>query len=158
MKKDLTEILAAHPFTQGLDREQVELLVGCASNFRLAAGETLFRTGDEANHFYILRAGEVAIEIHAPGRGRMTIATIGEGDVLGWSWLVPPHRWLFDGRATTPIRAIALDGACLRGKCDQNHDLGYELLKRVATIIGERLASARLQLLDVYGSRAEEAE
>lgn len=153
--KDLGDILSAHPFTQGLDPRHVELLVGCASNVRFAAGETMFKTGAAADRFFILRAGEVAVEIHAPGRGRITVETMAEGDVVGWSWLVPPHRWLFDGRAVTPCRAIAVDGACLRRKCDDNHDLGYELLRRVATVIGERLAGARHQLLDLYGGGGE---
>jgi hypothetical protein len=74
--------------------------------------------------------------------------------VLGWSWLGPPHRWLFEGRAVTLVRAIALDGACLREKCEANHDLGYELLKRVTHVIADRLAAARLQLLDLYGRGA----
>jgi CRP-like cAMP-binding protein len=155
--KDLSDILAVHPFCQGLDPSAVDLLVGCATNVRFEADEILFRTGDAADRFFILRSGEVAIEIHAPGRGRITVETVGEGSVIGWSWLVPPHRWLFDGRAVTLCRAIALDGACLRGKCEENHDLGYELLKRVALVVGERLAAARLQLLDVYGRPTEES-
>ncbi len=155
--KGLEDILAEHPFSRGLDRAHLSLLLGCATNVRFEAGASLFKAGESADRFYIVRAGQVAIEIHEPGRGRITVETVGEGDVVGWSWLVPPHRWLFDGRAVTLCRAIALDGACLRAKCDENHDLGYELLRRVATTVGERLAGARLQLLDIYGrsSRAD---
>jgi hypothetical protein len=51
------------------------------------------------------------------------------------------------------VRAIALDGKCLRTKCEQNHDLGYELLKRFSQIMSRRLDATRLQLLDVYGAR-----
>jgi CRP-like cAMP-binding protein len=156
--KGLEGILAEHPFVRGLASDHVALLVGCATNARFAAGDVVFRTGDPADQFFIVRSGEVAIEIHEPGRGRLTVATVGEGDVVGWSWLVPPHRWLFDGRALGLCRMIALDGACLRRKCDENHDLGYELLKRVAVVVGERLAATRLQLLDVYGRRSEAAQ
>jgi CRP-like cAMP-binding protein len=74
--------------------------------------------------------------------------------VLGWSWLFPPYRWHFDARALELTRAIALDGKCLREKCEEDHDLGYELVKRVAQIIMERLQATRLQLLDVYGVHA----
>jgi len=152
---DLADILAGHPFCRELDRAAIALLVGCAKNVRFEAGSTLFRTGEPADAFFIIRSGQVAIEIHAPGRGRITIATVGEGDVVGWSWLVPPYRWLFDGRAVTLCRAIALDGACLRGKCESNHDLGYALLKQVAITVADRLAATRLQLLDVYGRPSE---
>lgn len=151
----LADMLAEHPFARGLEPEQLALLVGCATSLRFEAGQAMFKSGDAADRFYLIRTGDVAIEIHEPGRGRLTVETVGEGDVVGWSWLVPPHRWLFDGRAVNSCRVVSLDGACLRGKCEANHDLGYELLRRVAAVVGERLAGARLQLLDLYGGRSE---
>ena len=83
----------------------------------------------------------------------ITVQTIREGEILGWSWLIPPYRWRFDAKAADLTRAIALDGKCLRTKSEEDHDLGYELMKRFAGIIVERLESARLQLLDVYKAR-----
>jgi len=153
--KGLEEVLGAHPFCSGLGKAELSLLVGCAKNVRFSEGDGIFKTGGSADRFFIVRSGEVAVELHEPGRGRLTVATVGAGDILGWSWLVPPHVWLFDGRAVTDCRAIALDGACLRKKCEENHDLGYELLKRVAVVVADRLAATRLQLLDVYGRRSE---
>jgi len=82
------------------------------------------------------------------------IETLEEGDILGWSWLIPPYLWRFDARIVEPTRAIALDGKCLRMKCDENHDLGYELLKRFAHIVTQRLQATRLQLLDIYAPHA----
>jgi hypothetical protein len=93
----------------------------------------------------------VALEVTAPGRAPLVVQTLGAGEILGWSWLVPPHHWLFDAVALEQTRAIALDGRCLRGKCEADHDLGYELLKRFALIMEERLEATRLQLLDLYG-------
>ncbi|MCA9771132.1 MAG: cyclic nucleotide-binding domain-containing protein [Myxococcales bacterium] len=151
--ESLESIIAEHPFCKGLDPRYVELLTGCASNVRFPAGERLFRTGEPADDFYILRHGDVAIEIREAARGTVTVETIHEGDVLGWSWLVPPYRWSFDARAITLVRAIAFDGACLRGKCEENHDLGYEVLKRVTQVVSDRLAATRLQLLDLYGNK-----
>jgi CRP/FNR family cyclic AMP-dependent transcriptional regulator len=92
----------------------------------------------------------VAVEIFAPQKGPITIETVVEGDVLGWSWLVPPYNWRFDARAMEMTRAVALDGVCLRNKCETDHDLGYELMKRFANIIDRRLQATRLQLLDIY--------
>ena len=148
----LERILAEHPFLQGLDQSYVALLVGCASNVVFRAEEQLFREGTPANQFFIIRHGDVAVELHVPGRGALTIDTVHEGEVLGWSWLVPPYRWSFSARALTLTRAIAFDGACLRAKCEENHDLGYELLRRFSTVMAERLQSTRLQLMDLYGS------
>ena len=85
----------------------------------------------------------------------MTIDTIQEGEVLGWSWLFPPYRWHFDARALQLTRAVAFDGKCLRDKCDRDHDLGYEMVRRFAEVITQRLQSARLQLLDLYGDAAK---
>lgn len=149
----LEAILAVHPFFEGFEPRYMQLITGCASNIRFDAGEYIFHEGDAASHFYIVREGKVALETFAAQRGPITIETIEAGEVLGWSWLFPPYRWHFDARVVEPVRAIALDGVCLRTKGEADHDLGYELAKRVAQIIMQRLQATRLQLLDVYGVR-----
>jgi len=146
----LERILAEHPFFEGLAPEYLKLLVGCASNVRFEVGSCLFRQGEEANQFYLIRHGRVAIEIKEPQCSPVVVETLEKDDVLGWSWLVAPHYWRSDGRAVEVTRAIALDGKCLRTKCEQNHDLGYELMKRFIGILEQRLQSTRMQLLDVY--------
>ncbi len=146
----LERILGEHPFFAGLEPEYIRLLAGCASNVRFEAGTYIFCESQQADAFYLIRQGQVALEIFAPKRRPIIIETLGEGDILGWSWLVPPHYWRFHARAVELTRAFALDGVCLRAKCEQNHDLGYELLKRFASIIERRLDATRLQLLDVY--------
>lgn len=147
----LEPYLAEHPFLKGLEQKHLKIIVGCASNVRFDAGQFILREGEEANNFYIIRHGKVSLEIFTQDRGPITIQTIGEGEVLGWSWLIPPYHWHYDARALELTRAIALDGKCLRTKCEQDHDLGYELLKRFAYIITQRLEATRLQLLDIYG-------
>jgi CRP/FNR family transcriptional regulator, cyclic AMP receptor protein len=150
----LEPILAEHPFLKGLDSRYLQVIVGCASNVRFDAGGLIFREGEEANQFYIIRHGRVALQIFAPERGPITIDTLSPGDVLGWSWLFPPYRWHFDAKALELTRAIALDGTCLRSKCEDDHGLGYELVKRFAHVLMQRLQATRLQLLDVYGAGA----
>ena len=149
---DLGRVLAEHPFLKGLDARHLALITGCASNVRFDEGKFIFREGQEANHFYILREGKVAVQIFGAQRGAITTQTLEGGDILGWSWLVPPYHWRFDARAVELTRAIALDGKCLREKCEKDHDLGYELLKRFSKVIAERLEATRIQLVDVYGS------
>lgn len=150
----LEPILAKHPFLKGLKPEHLKILVGCASNVRFNAGQFLFHEGEEANEFYMIREGKVAVQTQGAERGPIIVQTIGEGEVLGWSWLIPPYRWRFDVKALELTRAIALDGKCLRTKSEEDHDLGYQLLRRFAGIIVERLEAARLQLLDVYKARS----
>jgi CRP-like cAMP-binding protein len=151
--KRLDTILGEVPFFAGLSAEQLDLLAGCASNVHFDEGQVVFREGDPADTFYVVRHGTVALEIFAPGRGGIVVETIESGEVLGWSWLFPPFRWHFDARALTPIRATAFDGACLRGKCADDPALGYDLMTRFAQVLMERLQWTRLRLLDVYGDR-----
>jgi CRP-like cAMP-binding protein len=94
----------------------------------------------------------VALTLHDP-RGDLTIETVEGGDAVGWSWLFEPYRWHFDAVAVEPVRAVAIDGACLRGKCDADHELGYALMRRFAGIVIDRLQHTRIRLLDVYGAR-----
>jgi len=155
MVKRIEAVLSDVPFFAGLSASELELLAGCAKNVHFAQGDVLFREGDPANAFYVVRGGTVALETFAPARGGMTIETIDAGEVIGWSWLFAPYRWHFDARALSPVRATAFDGECLRGKCEQDPALGYDLMKRFAQVLIERLQWTRLRLLDVYGdSRA----
>jgi len=149
----LERIIANHPFFAGLDDGFTNLMVSCASNVRFKAGDYMFKEGDAANTFYLIREGRVAVEVFAPQHKPIIVATLGVGEILGWSWLLPPFQWKFHAHAAEDTRAIALDGKCLRTKCDQNHDLGYEVVKRFAQIIEQRLEATRLQLLDVYSAR-----
>jgi len=147
----LEPILSQHPFFSGLRKDHLELVVGCASNVRFDPDTMLVRENDEASQFYVIRSGRVAVEVTIPGRGPCTIQTLSDGDVLGWSWLISPYKWHFDARAVDLTRAIAMDAKCLRTKCENDHSLGYELLKRFAGVMNERIESMRMQLLDVYG-------
>jgi CRP-like cAMP-binding protein len=145
--------VAEHPFFAGFTPEQSRVLSGCARNHRFDAGHYLFREGDPADEFFLIRHGRVALEIVAPGQAPVVIATLGKGEIVGASWLVAPYRWMFDARAIDLTRAIGIDAACLRGKCDADPQLGYEMMKRFLPVLVKRLNATRLQLLDVYGKR-----
>ena len=150
----LERILKQHPFFAGLDDAFCDLVCGCAKNVSFQAGQYLFHEGEPADWFYLLRHGRVALQIAAPGRGALTFQTVGEGEIVGVSWLVPPYRWSNDAKAIELTRAIAMDAACLRRKCESDHDLGYEMMKRFMPVLIQRLQTARLQILDVYGVHA----
>jgi len=150
MIETLEGIIREHPFFHDLETRHVELITGCAKNVRFDKGNVILHEGEEANEFYFIREGLVALELMAPTKRVTRVQTIGEGDILGWSWLVPPYRWRFDARACQSTRALAFDGKCLRLKCEEDHDLGYELLKRFTAVVTERLDATRLQVLDLY--------
>jgi CRP/FNR family cyclic AMP-dependent transcriptional regulator len=147
----LAELIADTPVFAGLRPEDLTLLAGCAQNVVFDEDAFLFREGEPADAFYVLRRGRVALELHTPDRGGLVIETIEPGDVVGWSWLFEPYRWHFDARAVSPVRAIAFDGACLRGKCEDDTALGYELMRRFAQVMIDRMQHARMRLMDVYG-------
>jgi len=147
----LDEIVGESPVFAGLTDERLELIAGCARNVGFASGERVFREGEPADIFYLVRKGRVALSTHAPARGSVVIETLDPGEVVGWSWLFPPHVWQFDARAVDDVRAVAFDGACLRGKCESDNALGYELMRRFASVMIDRLQHTRLRLLDLYG-------
>lgn len=149
--RELPQLLREHPFFAGLSDEALALMAGCATNVHVDAGAYLFRVGEPADHFYVVRRGRVALELHVPGAGQRVLDTVEDGQVLGWSWLVPPYQRFFDARATQPTSVIALDGVCLRGKCDADPALGYALMQRVAQVMYHRLQSTQVRLLDLYG-------
>ncbi len=150
--RSVGQILAEHPFFDGLDEETVALLEGCAGNVHVRSGGHLFHEGEPADQFYVVRRGRVALEVHAPGGGDHVLDTVEAGEVVGWSWLVPPYRWFFDARAVGDVSAVSLDATCLRDKLETDPRLGYLVLQRVAGVMYQRLQSTRVRLLDLYGA------
>jgi CRP/FNR family transcriptional regulator, cyclic AMP receptor protein len=152
----IAELLGRHGFFTDLDDEARAFVAGCGRNVRFASGEYLFREGAPADAFYVVRAGRIAIEVAAPDRGALVIDTVGDDEVLGFSWLFPPYRCELDARAVEAARAIAFDAACLRAKCAEDPRFGFVLMQQIAGVMRQRLQSARIRLLDLY-SRAPDS-
>ena len=147
----LERIVSEHRLFAGLGPQFVALAAGCAKNVRFDTDQYLFHAEDSADWIYLIRQGRVALEMATPGHGAVQYETLGEGEIVGLTWLLPPYRWGYDARAIEPVRAIALDAQCLRDKCEADNALGYALLKRFLPILVQRLQATRLQMLDVYG-------
>ncbi len=148
--ESLKNTLENHPFISGFSREHIDLMVGCAKNVVIKENEYLFKEGENANSFYIIRSGKITLEIFSHTKGAIQIQTLHEGDIIGWSWMIPPYKWKFDAKAMEDCRIIELDGKCLRTKCEKDFGLGYELMKRLAHVFEERIHALRLQLIDMY--------
>ena len=144
----LARIIGTHPFFDGLDPHQQRLLADCAMDKSFKAGELIFREGDPANRFYLILEGKVVLESYVQDRGCVEIQTIGGGDVLGWSWLLPPYYWQFDARAVEPTKAIFFYATPLREESERDHAFGYELDKRVSEVMLKRLQATRRRLLE----------
>ena len=144
-------ILAAHPFCKGLEPRYLKLIVECASRETFTPGQFLCRDNEEARKFYVIHHGRVAVEINRPRRGAVIIQTLGEGEVLGWLWFDKPYHWHLDARALDLTRVISLDVQCLFRQCDQDHEFGYELMRRYAHHLAVQFRVTKVQLADFYG-------
>ncbi len=150
--KTLDAVIAESPVFAGLAQEQLEFIAGCAQNVHFEAGQQIAKRGDRADAFYLIRTGEVALDVDVPNKNPVRIDTVEPGQVLGWSWLIPPYQWNYDVVATELVRAVSFDGACIRDKCESDPALGYALLTRFSQVIVGRLQATRLRLIDIYGA------
>lgn len=140
-------VLAEHPFLKGMQPEHLRLLADNAKRMYYAPDELIFCEDEPANRFYLIESGRIALESPRREAAPVPIQTIGPGDVLGWSWIFPPHYWNFDARALETTTAIFFYGTRLREQCEKDHDLGYELMKRMGSVLVQRLQATRKQLL-----------
>lgn len=145
---DVLNSLAAHPFCHGLSDAALQQLANLARVQDFSAGSLLVQESQPATSFILIQSGRASIEIHSPRRGSIPIQSLGPGEVIGWSWLVPPHEWHFDARALEPVQAIVLDGSELRQLCQTNHEIGGQVYQRLLRVLAGRLSATRLQLLD----------
>lgn len=150
---ELKEALADHNFGRGLASEHLDRILECLIGEEdFEDDEVIFRAGSQAHRLYLLLDGEVALEVHSPARPHRILQTVAGGETLGWSWLFDPYRWTFDARAIMPSSALVLDGSKIRHCIDDEPELGILVIKRIASLVVDRLHATRLQLLDLYAS------
>jgi CRP/FNR family cyclic AMP-dependent transcriptional regulator len=145
----LEKILDEHPFFRGMKAQHLRTIVESATVVRFEPGEVIFREGEPAHRFYVIRTGRVALQLVSYRIDPFTVMTIERGDIVGWSWLYPPYRWKLTAKALEDTRAISLDGRHVCTRCDEDHDLGYELMKRFAHIIDDRVEALSVHLVEV---------
>jgi CRP-like cAMP-binding protein len=143
-------IIGAQQFLRQLPASQVKRLAACARHVSLPAGTRLFDEGAPAHSFWLIDAGQVALDTLVPGTGRVTIEKLGRGDVLGLSWLAPPYQFKYGAVATQPLQAFEFDATVVRTACDADPALGYALLDRFLTIAAHRLQVTRARLIDAH--------
>lgn len=143
-------LLALHPFVGELTNEQIMQVAMCATPQRFAPGQVLFRAGEVADACHLVRAGHVSLQLSAPA-GPLVVDTLSGEHVLGWSWLVPPHRWRFDAVAIDEVDTLRLDAACLRDLMRDDAELAAVLARGLLAVVADRLEHTRVRLLDVFG-------
>jgi CRP/FNR family transcriptional regulator, cyclic AMP receptor protein len=150
--ENIEATLAAHPFFQGMTPEHLAAVAASGSLVQFKAGEFLCKEDEEALDFYVIISGSVAVEIFTDTQGPLTTRTVEEGEVLGWLWFEKPYHWHMDARARQVTRVVALGVKSLKSKCEADHDLGYEIMKRYAHYLAVQFRVTKLQLVDMYGS------
>ena len=144
-------VLAGHAFLRGMPPSDVALLAEAAVAVEIPAGQRLFDEGAPATNCWLLTAGQVALDLPMPGRPNLIVETLGSGDVIGFSWLSPPHEWQFGAQVLEPTTAFELDGPAVQALCDDHPGLGYQLAMRMLAAAVRRLQATRIRLLDLYG-------
>lgn len=147
-----SSVFSGYEFFRGMPAGHLDRLAVAARYEDVPAGHRFFDEGEPADRFWLIRAGRVVLDLHVPGRGGLIIESLGPGTILGWSWLFPPHEWRFGAVAVEPVHAIVLDAEAVRIMCAADPALGYELTRRFAAIMLDRLQNTRLRLLDLYGT------
>lgn len=132
--------------------EHLDRLAVAAREEEISAGRRLFDEGQRADRFWLIQSGRVVLDLHVPGRGGLIIESLSAGTVLGWSWLFPPFAWRFGAVAVEQVRAVVFDAEAVRILCGADPALGYELTRRFAAIMLDRLQNTRMRLLDLYGA------
>lgn len=135
-------------FFNGLSLQHLHTLADCAMEIQFPQGALIFREGDLANRFYLLLSGEVVLEASIEKDETVPLQILGPGELLGWSWLFSQYIWHLHARAIEPSRAIFFYGTRLRELCENDHDLGYEMFKRISQVMMQRLQSTRRLLLE----------
>src|ERR1700730_7128844 len=139
--------MVAHPFLHGMSRDHLTVLAEAASDVTFPARHRLFEDGANAPRLWLVQSGYIALDLHVPGQGRVQIDTIGMGELLGWSWLFPPYKWAFGAVAASPVEAFEFDGRAVRACCASDPELGYELTRRLARVVANRLQATRVRLI-----------
>jgi CRP/FNR family transcriptional regulator, cyclic AMP receptor protein len=146
--------LAGHPFLRGMPASQVARLAGSCRHVTRPAGHRLFEEGGTADRFWLIDAGQVALDAMVPGQGRVVIELLGRGAVVGLSWLQPPYQWQCGAISTQPMQAYEFEARAVRRACGADPPLGYELLRRFSVAAARRLQVTRARLLDAHAHPA----
>ena len=152
----LYALIEQQPFFKGLNPHHLQLLTDSALEMQFEPGDSILQEGSPANRFYLILEGKVVLEAELEDRVMIPVQTLGPGDDLGWSWLFPPYSLHSTARALEPTKTIFFYGTRLREQCEQDHDLGYHLMNRVAEVVIERLRATQQRLSECVAARSSD--
>lgn len=145
----LEDILINHPFFEGFTKNEVHHFLDYLIFLQFKPGQYVFRQSEDANYFYLIRDGQISLEMVDMLQQTIPIQILEKNEVLGWSWFYPPYQWTFDAQALTFSELIALDGQYIRNKCNEDHDFGYKMMHRISELLIQRLQSTRKHIWQI---------
>lgn len=154
----LCKLVAGQRFFEGLTTRQIELLAGLAMEIQFENGQQIFHQGDPANRFYLILEGRVELELETGSHGVISVRSLGRGDHVGWSWLFSGGSFHVNARAAESTRAIFFYGTRLRQYCEDDHDLGYEIMRRMAETLIRNVVTPHKTLVVQAGAWDRPAE
>lgn len=146
----INQFVSGNAFFAGLPEEFVDFLAAHAKVRQLGQDQVLFHNGGHASHFYVITRGHISVEVAAIEGPPLELQDLGPGAVVGWSWLISPHKWTFQARATMPTEILEFDGEAVLARCAEDAKFGYEVLKRFSSLMSERLQFARRRVMEEW--------
>lgn len=152
-KADIVAALKDNSIFSALDPGEIEFLASAATAEHMEPGHVVFRHGERARDFFLILSGEVAIEIPAIEGPTLFLQHLKPGQVLGWSWLIPPYQWSFMARTEQPVDVIRFDGATVLERCESDAEFGYHILRAFSAMMSERLGQARRRIMEEWQAK-----
>ena len=125
--QSITEYLSNHEFFSEFSDDVLKFLCECSSTREIKKGQILFRQGEHADKFYVIRNGRISLQMPAIMGPTLEIQTLDKDQVLGWSWLISPYQWNFQTKAEEDSELLQFDGTAILARCKQEPKFGYEL-------------------------------
>lgn len=148
--QSISEYMLSHEFFSELNEDSMLILCKYVRPLEIKKGQLLFRQGEHADNFYIIRNGHISVQIPALMGPTLEIQTLSKDQVLGWSWLISPYQWHFQAKAERDSSLLEFNGSKILARCELEPKFGYELLKRFAVLMSDRLDASRQKMMDEW--------
>src|SRR6056297_1449182 len=148
--KEIKRYILERTLFAGLGDAEVDVLANNACQREFGSDEVVASQGAKAESFFLIVTGSLLVEVPAISGPRLEITRLGEGEIFGWSWLIPPYEWHFHARAAEPTVVLEFDGKELLRHCETNPAFGYPVLRRFSELMARRLDSAQRKMMDQW--------
>ncbi|MBN1614029.1 MAG: cyclic nucleotide-binding domain-containing protein [Deltaproteobacteria bacterium] len=149
-------LLREFQFFKGFSDAHLEKLASIATEESHFAGSQIYRKGDPANKFYLVRNGKIVMVMdsymgpHRPPT-QITVDMVAHGEVMGWSALVEPYIYTSGALCIDNTNLIILESPKLRNMLEEDFALGFKMIQAISKVIATRLAHMSIILVGERG-------